>query len=131
MPDFYSLNLKAKEKKRYQFFFVFFSNDTYSWKYNPVEFCLRFCIDQTLHRSLLPLPHLLDAKDILQIDKIYYIIFQFLVLTFYSNRTVVGDYINVMKTTFNFNLIYIKLLKSRETQKHGKKEKLAIKKASL
>ena len=45
---------------------------------------------------------------------------------------VAGDYINIIKTTFDCNmLVYIKPLNSMDTQKHGKKEKLSIKKASL
>ena len=46
--------------------------------------------------------------------------------------TVVDYYINIMKTTFDFNLDLI-LLKTAciDTQKHGNKEKLSLKKASL
>ena len=45
------------------------------------------------------------------------------------SHTVVGDYINIMKTTFDFNLIYIKLLNSMDSKKkHGKNKKLLIKK---
>ena len=43
--------------------------------------------------------------------------------------TVVGDNINIMKTTLNFNSY--QGFKSMDTQKHGNKEKLLIKKASL
>ena len=43
-----------------------------------------------------------------------------------------GDYFNIKKTTFVVNiLVYIKPLNSMEAQKHGKKEKLSAKKASL
>jgi len=44
---------------------------------------------------------------------------------------VVGDNTNIMKTTFDLNLIRIKLLNSMDTQKHGNKEKLLIKKAFI
>ena len=41
---------------------------------------------------------------------------------------VAGSYINIIKTTFDCNmLVYIKPLNSMDTQKHGKKEKLSIK----
>ena len=43
---------------------------------------------------------------------------------------VVGDYINMMIINFNFDFD-IKLLNSIDTQKHGNKENLSIKKASL
>ena len=33
------------------------------------------------------------------------------------SHTVVGDYINIMKTTFDFNLIYIKPFNSMDTKK--------------
>ena len=45
-----------------------------------------------------------------------------------GNSTVVGDYINTMKTTI---LIKIKLLNSMDTQKHISQENLLIKKAFL
>ena len=46
--------------------------------------------------------------------------------------TVVGDFINIMKTTFefNFNLYYV-FKQHMDTQKHENREKLAIKKAYL
>ena len=40
--------------------------------------------------------------------------------------TVVGDNINIMKTTFELNFDFIKLLNSMDTQKNGNKEKLSI-----
>ena len=43
----------------------------------------------------------------------------------------VGDYIDIRKTTLDFNSNYNKLLNSMDTQKHGNKEKLLIKKASI
>ena len=46
-----------------------------------------------------------------------------------GSYTVVGDYFNTLKTTSI--LIYIKLLNSMDKQKHGKKEKLSIKKVLL
>ena len=42
-----------------------------------------------------------------------------------------SDHINTMITTFDFNLIYIKLLNSIETHKHRSQEKLSVKTASL
>ena len=42
--------------------------------------------------------------------------------------TVVGVYINKMKTTFDFNLDLYQAFKQHETQKHRNKEKLSIKK---
>ena len=45
---------------------------------------------------------------------------------------VVGDYINTMKTTFDFIFdLYQAFKQHAETHKHGNKEKLSIKKASL
>ena len=43
----------------------------------------------------------------------------------------VGAFINIMKKTLDFNFNLFKLLNRMDTQKHGKKEKLSIKKASL
>ena len=53
-------------------------------------------------------------------------------LTFKFN-TVEGDYINKIKTTsdFNFDLFQAFKQHGKHTQKHGTKEKLSIKKASL
>ena len=48
-----------------------------------------------------------------------------------KDHTVVGDYINTMKTTSISILIYIKLLNSINTPKHGNEEKLSIKKLLL
>ena len=42
-----------------------------------------------------------------------------------------GIYIYTIKTTFGFNLIYIKLLNRMDTHKHRSKEKLSKKKFSL
>ena len=40
--------------------------------------------------------------------------------------TVVGDKINIMKTTFELNFDFYQALKSMDTQKYGNKEKLSI-----
>ncbi len=45
--------------------------------------------------------------------------------------TMEGDYINIIKTTFDFNFDLYPALNSIDTQKHGSKEKLSIKKSSL
>ena len=45
-------------------------------------------------------------------------------------NTVVGDFINIMKTTFDFYFYLYKAFNNMDTQKHRKKEKLSIKKAS-
>ena len=42
-----------------------------------------------------------------------------------------GDYINTMKTTFDFSFDLYKLLSSMDTYKHKIQETLSIKKASL
>ena len=45
------------------------------------------------------------------------------------STTVVGESINIIKTTFDLNLIFIKLLNSMDTHKNGKMtRKLAIQK---
>ena len=41
-------------------------------------------------------------------------------------NTVVGDNINIMKTTFDLNFDFYQALKSMDTQKYGNKEKLSI-----
>ena len=51
--------------------------------------------------------------------------FKLIKLTF---STIVGDYIKIMKTTFDFNFDLYPALNSIDTQKHGSKEKLSIKK---
>ena len=43
----------------------------------------------------------------------------------------VGDYIIIMKTTFNLIFDLYQAVKQQDTQKYGKKEKLSIEKASL
>ena len=49
-----------------------------------------------------------------------------------SSNTVVGDNINIMKTTFELNFDFYQAFKQYGyTQKYGNKEKLSIKKASL
>ena len=45
--------------------------------------------------------------------------------------TVVGDYINTMKTTFYLNFNLYQAYISMDTHKHRSQEKLSIKKASL
>ena len=45
--------------------------------------------------------------------------------------TVVCDYINIMKTTFDLNFDLYQAFKQHQYKKHGNKEKLSIKKASL
>ena len=47
-----------------------------------------------------------------------------------KQSTLIGDYLNMMTINFNFDFD-IKLLNSMDTQKHGNKENLSIKKASL
>ena len=47
------------------------------------------------------------------------------------STTVVGESINIMKTTFDLNFDFIKLLNSMDTQKNENKENLSIKKASI
>ena len=49
----------------------------------------------------------------------------------YHPYTVVGDNINIMKTTFELNFDFYQALKSMDTQKYGNKEKLSIQTASL
>ena len=44
------------------------------------------------------------------------------------SSTVASDYINTMKTTYEFNFHLIKLLNSMDTQKHGSQENLSMKK---
>ena len=46
-------------------------------------------------------------------------------------NTVVGENINIMKTTFDLNFDLYQVLNSMDTQKHKNKEKLTIKKASF
>ena len=41
-------------------------------------------------------------------------------------HTVVGDYINIMKTTFDLDFNLYQAFKQHATQKHGNKEKLSI-----
>ena len=41
-------------------------------------------------------------------------------------RTVVGDNINIMKTTFELNFDFYQALNSMDTQKYGNKKKLSI-----
>ena len=49
-----------------------------------------------------------------------------------TSLTVVGDYINTMKTNFGFNFdLYQDSEQHGDTQKYGNKEKLSIKKVSL
>ena len=43
-----------------------------------------------------------------------------------SDTTVVGDNINIMKTTFELNFDFYQALNSMDTQKYGNKEKLSI-----
>ena len=45
--------------------------------------------------------------------------------------TVVGDNINIMKTTFELNFDLYQAFKQHGYTKYGNKEKLSIKKASL
>ena len=47
------------------------------------------------------------------------------------SNTVVGDYINTMKTTFDFNFDLYQAFTQHRYTKNGNKEKLSIKKASL
>ena len=56
------------------------------------------------------------------------LILSFLFLILY---TLVGDYINTIKTNLISIMIYIKLLNSMDTQKHRSQEKLSIKNGSL
>ena len=41
-----------------------------------------------------------------------------------SLNTVVGDKINIMKTTFELNFDFYQALNSMDTQKHGNKESI-------
>ena len=52
---------------------------------------------------------------------------------FFPEKVFPEDTVNIMKTTWILISIlnYIKLLNSMDTQKHGNKEKLSVKKASL
>ena len=43
-----------------------------------------------------------------------------------ASYTVVGDNINIMKTTFELNFDFYQALNSIDTQKYGNKEKLSI-----
>ena len=45
--------------------------------------------------------------------------------------TVTGDYINIIKTTFDFNFDVYEAFKQHRCTKNGNKEKLSMKKASL
>ena len=49
----------------------------------------------------------------------------------HNNCTVVGDYIKIMKTTFNFKFNLYQAFKQHGYTKHGKKEKLLNKTYSL
>ena len=60
---------------------------------------------------------------------IYFLIKSLIKMNVYS--TVVGENINIMKTTFDLNFDFIKLLNSMDTHKNGNKEKLSIKKVFL
>ena len=42
------------------------------------------------------------------------------------SNSVVGDNINIMKTTFELNFNFYQALNSMDTQKYGNKEKLSI-----
>ena len=46
----------------------------------------------------------------------------------FSFSTVVGDYINIMKTTFDFHFDFNQAFKQNEYENNGNKEKLSIKK---
>ena len=43
-----------------------------------------------------------------------------------KTNTVVGDNINIMRTTFELNFDFYKAFKIKDTQKYGNKEKLSI-----
>ena len=45
--------------------------------------------------------------------------------------TVVGDYINITKTNFDFNFDFDQAFIHMDTQKHGNKEGCQLKKGSL
>ena len=49
----------------------------------------------------------------------------------YFYLTVIGDYINTMKTTLEFNFYFYQSVKHTDTHKHRSQEKLSIKKASV
>ena len=53
------------------------------------------------------------------------------VLQVFGLCTVVGDYINTMKTTFDFNFYLNEAVKQHDTHKHRSQKKLSNKKASL
>ena len=48
---------------------------------------------------------------------------------FFCSSTVIGDNINIMKTTFELNFDFYQALNSIDTQKYGNREKLSIKKS--